>query len=146
MYTYYMSELKTKRTDDSVEAFLGAVENKQRREDSIALLDIFERATSMKPALWGSIVGYGQYHYKSERSSQEGDWPLTGFSPRKANLTVYVMPGFDTYQDQLARLGKHKTSVSCLYINKLSDIDTTVLENIIRDSVKAMKQQYDVVD
>lgn len=141
-----MRELKTKRTDDSVEAFLGTVENKQRREDSIALLDIFERATGMKPALWGSIVGYGQYHYKSERSSQEGDWPLTGFSPRKVNLTIYVMPGFDTYQDQLAKLGKHKTSVSCLYINKLSDVDTKVLESIIRDSVKAMKRQYDVND
>lgn len=137
-----MSELKTKRTNDDVLAFLDSVENKQRREDAIKLLDIFEKATGMKPALWGKIVGYGQYHYKSERSSQEGDWPLTGFSPRKANLTVYIMPGFKGYADKLSKLGKHKTSVSCIYINKLSDVDSDVLTAIIKDSVGEMKRQY----
>ena len=137
-----MAELKTKRTDDSVDTFIASIENDQRRTDAGELLKIFAIATGMKPALWGSIVGYGQYHYKSDRSSQEGDWPLTGFSPRKANLTVYIMPGFDTYEDQLKLLGKCKTSVSCIYINKLSDVDTEVLTAIIRDSVAAMKRQY----
>ena len=142
-----MSEIKTKRTDDSVDAFIASVENDQRRSDAIALLEIFEVATDMQPALWGSsIVGYGQYHYKSERSSQEGDWPLTGFSPRKANMTIYIMPGFDTYADLLAKLGKHKTSVSCIYFNKLSDVDTDILAAIIRDSVAVMKRQYGVQD
>jgi len=139
-YNVDMSETKTRRSDDSVEEFLGTVENDRRREDAVALLDVFARATGMNPVLWGKIVGYGQYHYKSERSSQEGDWPLTGFSPRKQNLTIYVMPGFERYHDELARLGKHRTSVSCIYINKLSDIDTAVLEEIIRKSVAEMKR------
>ena len=138
-----MSELKTQRTNDSVEAFIASVENDQRREDAINLLGIFEKATGMKPVLWGSsIIGYGQYHYKSERSSQEGDWPLTGFSPRKASMTVYIMPGFDSYQDELTRLGRHKTSVSCIYFNKLSEIDIEVLIRIIQSSVAEMKRQY----
>jgi hypothetical protein len=97
----------------------------------------------MRPKLWGkSIVGYGQYHYKSERSSQEGDWPLVAFSPRKASMTIYIMPGFDGYDDLLGKLGKHKTSVSCIYVNKLSDIDTDVLENIIKQSLADMKRQH----
>ena len=142
-----MSELKTKRTDDSVEAFLDSVEDDQRREDSIKLLDVFEKATGLKPALWGKIVGYGQYHYKSERSSQEGDWPLAAFSPRKQNLTVYIMPGFEHYQDDLKKLGKHTVSGgSCIYIKKLSDVDTDVLVKIIADSVERMKRQYNVKD
>ncbi len=137
-----MSELKTQRTNDSVEEYIATVQNDQRRVDAVSLLEVFNMATGMEPALWGSIVGYGQYHYKSERSSQEGDWPLTGFSPRKANLTIYVMPGFDEFSEELGRLGKYKTSVSCLYINKLSDVDTDVLATIIKKSVAMMKQQY----
>lgn len=93
--------------------------------------------------MWGmSIIGYGTYHYKSERSSQEGDWMMTGFSPRKQNLTIYIIPGFDSYQKDLAKLGKHKTSVSCLYINKLSDVDINVLKQIITDAYSKMKKQY----
>lgn len=142
-----MSELKTKRTNDSVEAFIDAVENKQRREDAIKLLDIFDKATGLKPALWGtSIVGYGQYHYKSERSSQEGDWPLVGFSPRKANLTIYAMPQIKNYAELLSKLGKHKTSVACIYINKLSDIDADVLGKIIEESLAEMKRLYETTD
>lgn len=138
-----MSDLKTKRNDESVEAFIGSVENNQRRKDALQLLDIFETATGMKPKMWGtSIVGYGQYHYKSERSSQEGDWPLVGFSPRKASLTIYAMPQANTYQDLLAKLGKHKTSVSCIYINKLTDVDTEILGEIIKESVAEMKRLY----
>ena len=96
----------------------------------------------MQPKLWGdSIVGFGEYHYKSERSSQEGDWPLTAFSPRKRNMTVYIMPGFSKYQDLLDKLGAHKTSVSCLYFNKLENIDVKVLKQIIRRSVADMKKQ-----
>lgn len=90
--------------------------------------------------MWGtSIVGFGSYHYKSERSSQEGDWPLTGFSPRKQSLTIYVMPGFEHYQELLEKLGKHKTSKSCLYINKLSDVDMDILKKIIEKSYLHMK-------
>ncbi|MEM7467564.1 MAG: DUF1801 domain-containing protein, partial [Pseudomonadota bacterium] len=89
-----MAELKTKRSKKSVSVFLNAVENDRRREDAFALLKIFEEVTKMSAALWGSsIVGFGEYHYKSTRSTQQGDWPLTGFSPRKGSLTVYIMPG-----------------------------------------------------
>jgi len=138
-----MSELKTKRNDGSVLGFIDTVENEQRRSDALALLEVFEKATGMVPKLWGtSIIGYGQYHYKSERSSQEGDWPLVAFSPRKANLTVYAMPESEHYKDHLARLGKHKTSVACIYINKLSDIDTDVLSDIIKASVAEMRRLY----
>ena len=93
--------------------------------------------------MWGdSIVGFGEYHYKSERSSQEGDWPLTGFSPRKRNMTVHIMPGFTKYKDLMNKLGKHKTSVSCIYFNKLQDINTEVLKQVIRRSVADMKKIY----
>ncbi len=138
-----MSELKTQRTNASAEAFVASVENNQRREDALMLLDIFERTTGMKPVMWGeSIIGYGQYHYKSERSSQEGDWPLVGFSPRKANLTIYALPSIENYKEHLSKLGKHKTSVACIYINKLSDIDTEVLRQIIIGTVAEMKRLY----
>ncbi len=98
----------------------------------------------MKPMMWGTaIVGYGKYHYKSERSTQEGDWPLTGFSPRKANLTVYIMPGFQKLKSELKKLGKHKISGgSCIYINKLSDIHVPTLTKIIKWGVVEMKKRY----
>jgi len=93
--------------------------------------------------MWGSsIIGFGSYHYKSEKSRQEGDWMLTGFSPRKQNLTLYVMPGFGDYQDLLKDLGKHKTSVGCLYLNKLADVDLVVLEKLIKKSFAAMKAEH----
>jgi len=139
-----VAELKTKKTRASVTAFLESVENKQRREDAFKLLEIFKQTTKMSPALWGnSIVGFGQYHYKSERSSQEGDWPLTGFSPRKRNMTVYIMPGFANYQGLLSKLGRHKTSVSCIYFNKIENINVKVLKQIIRRSVVDMKKIYE---
>jgi len=140
-----MSELKTLPNDGNVLAFLHSVEDEQRRQDAISLLEVFKNATGLQPKLWGgSIVGYGTYHYKSERSRQEGDWPpLVGFSPRKQNLTVYVMPGTELYTEQLAHLGKHTTSKgSCIYIKKLSDVDTGVLQEILTDSVKRMKELY----
>src|SRR5688572_872102 len=116
-----MAELKTKITTQSAEDFLHTVQSEEKQRDSLELLSIFEKVTGQKAKMWGTaIVGFGQYHYKSERSSQEGDWPLTAFSPRKQNLTLYLMGQFNENKDLLAKLGKHKTSVGCLYINKLA--------------------------
>lgn len=137
-----MAELKTKKTKASVSEFLSGFPV-EKQKDCNELLRIFKRATGMKPTMWGTaIIGFGTYHYKSERSSQEGDWMRTGFSPRKANISIYIIPGFRNYATQLKKLGKYKTSVSCLYINKLSDIDTKVLELIIKLSMKDMKKKY----
>jgi hypothetical protein len=138
-----MAELKTKKNSASVPAFLRGIEPEQRRKDGLALLAMFKEVTGMKPVMWGSsIVGFGQYHYKSERSAQEGDWPLVAFSPRKQNLTLYVMPGFGDYGPMLKKLGKHKTSVGCLYINKLDDVDTKVLKQIIKRCMTDMQKRY----
>jgi hypothetical protein len=138
-----MSTIKTQKNDASVTDFLDAVSDETKRKDSYVLLDMFSKITGEEPKMWGaSIIGFGQYHYKSERSSQEGDWPLTGFSPRKQNLTLYIMPGFANYSDLLTNLGKHKTSVGCLYINKLSDVDQNVLEKIIKLSFEDMKKKH----
>ncbi len=138
-----MAELKTLPNDGSVTDFINSVENETRRQDSYVLLDLFKKVTGLEPKLWGtSIIGYGMYHYKSERSSQEGDWPLIGFSPRKQNLTLYIMPGFADYTDLLKNLGKHKTSVGCLYINKLADVDMKELEKVVRVAYSDMKAQY----
>jgi hypothetical protein len=138
-----MAELKTKVTTASVRGFIDKVPDKTKKQDSLTLLKMFEKITGEKPRMWGtSIIGFGMYHYKSERSSQEGNWPQTGFSPRKQNLTLYVMLGFADYADLLKKLGKHKTSVGCLYINKLSDVDSRVLEQLIKKSFLAMKKKY----
>lgn len=138
-----MAELKTKVTKISVPSFIKTVEPEQKRNDSLLLLKIFREATGEKPRLWGtSIVGYGTFHYESEKSTQKGDWPLTGFSPRKQNLTIYIMPGFKTYEDLMSKLGIYTTSVSCLYIKKLSDIDTKILTKLIKRSVADMKKKY----
>jgi hypothetical protein len=137
-----MAELKTRPTRKSVEKYLNAVENEIRRQDCLDLLKIMQRITGEKPVLWGdSIVGFGQYHYK-QRSGQPGIWPLTGFSPRKQNLTIYIMPGFKNHQKALKKLGKHKHSVSCLYLKKLADIDISALTEIIADSVSVMRERY----
>lgn len=139
-----MAELKTQKTTASASAFLASIEDEEKRKDSQKLLKIFEEVTKEKGAMWGTaIVGFGTYHYKSERSKQEGDWMLTGFSPRKANITVYIMSGFDGQKELLAKVGKHKISGgSCLYIKRLSDIDTDVLKELIKASVKMMKERY----
>jgi hypothetical protein len=139
-----MGEPKTKATDQNVKEFLSKVEPEGKRLDSFTLLEMFEKITGEKAVMWGSsIVGFGKYHYKSERSSQEGDWMLTGFSPRKQNLTLYVLHGNDTSQDLLPKLGKHKTSGGsmggCLYINKLSDVDTNILKELIEKNYNYMK-------
>ena len=137
-----MAEPKTIPTEASVTEFLKAVENPSRRADCLALKKIMARATGHRPKMWGpSIVGYGSYHYKYA-SGREGDAALTGFSPRKSSLTIYIMPGFKPYTDLLNKLGKHKHSSSCLYINKLGDVDLAVLEKLITKSVKDMRKKY----
>jgi hypothetical protein len=136
-----MAEPKTKATDASAEDFLSSIENETRRKDGFELLKMYKRATGLQPKMWGpSIVGFGVYHYKSERSSQEGDWPLAAFSPRKQNLTLYVYP--KNFPELLQDLGKHTTSVSCLYINKLADVDLKILEKLIVASYKWSKETY----
>lgn len=138
-----MSAIKTLENDASVEDFINQVPEGIKRQDSLTLLKLYTQITGEEAKMWGSsIVGFGKYHYKSERSTQEGDWPLAGFSPRKQNLTLYVMPGFVDFQDLLKDLGKHKTSVSCLYINKLSDVNQAVLEKIIERSYRLSKKLY----
>ena len=138
-----MSTIKTTITDASAEDFITASSEGVKREDSFTLLDIYKKITGEQPKMWGtSIIGFGQFHYKSDRSSQEGDWPLTGFSPRKQNLTLYMMHGFDSHTELLAKLGKHKTSKGCLYISKLADVDMQVLEQLIEQTYLDMKREH----
>ncbi len=129
-----MAENKTRKTGASVSDFMASIENKRRREDGKTILEMMRRITGMEPEMWGpTIIGFGDYHYKYD-SGREGDIFLTGFSPRKQNLSLYVMDGFEGRDDLLSRLGKHRTGVSCLYINKLADVDMHVLEELIRKS------------
>lgn len=138
-----MTKLKTTVNKASVTAFINTVEDPVQRADAKTLLALFKKITNEKPKMWGTaIIGFGMYHYKSERSSQEGDWPLIGFSPRKQNLTLYIMPGFGNYSALLKKLGKHKTSVGCLYIKRLTDVDMVVLEKLLKQAFVAMKKQY----
>jgi len=138
-----MSSNKTVETDAGVEDFINAVEQEQKRRDSWDLIALMKDITGSEPKMWGSsLVGFGQYHYKYE-SGREGDFFITGFSPRKAALTVYIMPGFDGYKEQMERLGPHRTGKSCLYLRNLNAIDREVLEEIIGDSVEVMRQRYE---
>lgn len=142
-YNKTMSELKTTENDANVNEFIDTVEDEAQKQDALVLLDMFRQITGEEPRMWGkSIIGFGRYHYKSERSSQEGDWPLTGFSPRKQNLTIYIMSGFADHTRILDKLGKHKTSVGCLYIKRLSDVDRPVLEELIRETYLDMKNKH----
>lgn len=130
------TENKTKPTGQSVEAFIAAVENGQRRQDAEQLAAMMERITGEAPKLWGaSIIGFGDAHYKYE-SGREGDWFKVGFSPRKASLVLYIMPGFNEYGALMERLGKFKTGKACLYINKLADIDMAVLGELVARSIE----------
>ena len=134
------AELKTKVNDASVEGFLNSIKDEQTRADCFDILRLMKQVTKEEPKMWGaSIVGFGSYHYKSA-SGREGDWMLTGFSPRKQNLTLYLMSGFDAHADLLKKLGKHKTSVGCLYIKKLEDVDKKVLKELVVETVKTMKK------
>lgn len=130
-----MAELKTKPQDTSVDAFLQSVSDERKRQDSYALLQLLQEITDESPRMWGdSIVGFGDYRYVYA-SGREGDWFVTGFSPRKQNLTLYVMGGFEPHAELLARLGKHKLGKGCLYINKLQDVDQAVLRDLMTTTV-----------
>ena len=133
-------ELKTKVNDASVESFLNSIEDEQKRADCFEILKLMKQVTKEAPKMWGaSIVGFGSYHYQGS-GGREGDWMLTGFSPRKQNLTLYLMSGFSLHKDLLKKLGKHKTSVGCLYLKKLDDVDKKVLKELVTVSVKTMKK------
>jgi hypothetical protein len=135
------AELKTKVNEASVEGFLNSVADEQARKDSFEILKMMKQVTKEEPKMWGaSIVGFGSYHYKGA-SGREGDWMLIGFSPRKQNLTLYLMHGFEVHKDLLKKLGKHKTSMGCLYIKNLDDVDKKVLKELVTASVKRMKSQ-----
>jgi hypothetical protein len=139
-----VAEPKTKPTKQSIAAFLKTVPDARKRADAEVLIALMKEATKAEPVMWGpSIIGFGGYRYKYE-SGREGDWPLTGFSPRKQNLVVYVMPGFSEYQDLLAKLGPHTIGKSCLYLKRLADIDLSALKKIIKRSIATTKKKATV--
>ena len=139
-----MAGNKTRGTMASVAQYLNGIENPQRRADAKKVAAMMRKATGKRAKLWGtSIVGFGTYHYKYE-SGREGDSMLVGFSPRKQNLVVYIMPGFKEFTALMNKLGKYKTGKSCLYLNKLDDVDVAVLEKLIWQSVKVMRKRYNV--
>lgn len=141
-----MAELKTKTTEKDVAEFINQIKDETKRKDALALLKLFKAVTRKKPKLWSNgTIGFGEYHYKSERSTQEGDWMATGFSSRKANLTVYIMSGVKNYPSLLKKLGKHKLSGgSCIYIKKLDDIDLEVLKKLIQESISDLGKTYKI--
>lgn len=138
-----MAKLKTRPSEASVEEFLARVEDDTRRAGCRTLVAMMERATGAAPVMWGpTIVGFGSYHYRYD-SGRGGDWMLTGFSPRKRNLTIYVLTGFTGSVDTLSCLGPHRrSSGSCLYVKRLADIDLGALEELIRASVDRLRQTY----
>ena len=135
-----MAELKTQKNNASIEEFLNGVDHEGKRADSFKILDLMRKVTGDEASMWGeSIIGFGEYTNRYA-SGREGEWMLVGFSPRKQNLTLYIMSGFDDYDELLSKLGKYKTGKSCLYINKLDDVDMDVLEELVRKSVEHMKR------
>lgn len=137
-----MAELKTQRTDASVAEFLAAVPDNRRRADAERVAALMEKITRRPPVLWGtSIVGFGSYRFEYA-SGRTGEWPLTGLSPRKQALTLYVMSGFDEYDDLLADLGRFRTGKSCLYVNRLEQIDERILARLIRKSVAHLRRKW----
>jgi hypothetical protein len=134
-----MAELKTKENNQSVDAFLATVEDPRKREDCYTLVKIMQAATGEGPRMWGdAIVGFGRYRYKYA-TGRTGEWPIVAFSPRKQNLTLYIMAGFELYDELLSRLGKHTTGKACLYVKRLSDLDMEVLETLVEASVAHMR-------
>lgn len=141
-----MAELKTKSTDIDPRTYLETVEPARRREDGRVLLELFERVTGLPARMWGpSMIGFGRYAYTYD-SGHSGEMFLTGFAPRKANLVVYILPGYADYSAELARLGKHRKGKSCLYINKLADVDMDVLEELIRTGIADMNGRYEILE
>lgn len=136
------AELKTRQTDASVETYLAAIDDEQRRADCTALAAMMRRVTKLPPKMWGpSIVGFGSYHYQYA-SGHEGDTCLTGFASRKTDISIYVVSGFDGHDKLLSELGKFKTAKACLYVKRLSDINLKALETLIKASVAEMKRRY----
>jgi hypothetical protein len=139
-----MAENKTRPTDADVAAYLDAVAPERRRADAMRLDALFREVTGWAPRLWGgSIIGYGSYRYRYD-SGREGEFLATGFAPRKANLSIYIMPGYADFGDILARLGKHKTGKACLYVNRLSDVDEAVLAELIRAGLEDLRTRWEV--
>ena len=136
-----MSELKTKPNNTDVDTYISRIEHPTRKADANVLLELFSKVTKQAPVMWGdSIIGFGNYSYRNSKG--EYNWLMTGFSPRKSNLTLYIMQGFSTYSDELLTLGKTKHAKSCLYINKLSDIDLNALEQFLIKVVADMRAKY----
>ncbi len=141
-----MAELKTKPTKASVTAFLNAVPDPKRRKEAKQLLALMKEATGQKPQMWGeAMVGFGMYHYESDRSAQKGDWPMVAFSPRKANLTVYLMFGVDSYAQELKKMGPYTSGKSCLYLKNLDRLDLSILKKVVAISFNDMKKKYSQV-
>jgi len=137
-----LAELKTKINTKSVETFLKKAASGKRLKDCFTVLELMKKITKEEPKMWGpSIVGFGNYHYKYE-SGREGDFFISGFSPRKQNLTIYIMAGFSRYSELMEKLGKYKTGRSCLYIKDLDDIDLKILQKLITESVRYMKKKH----
>jgi hypothetical protein len=139
-----MAELKTKQTNADVHEFINTnADTDQKRRDSFELLKLMQDVTGCEPKMWGpSIIGFGSYHYKSERSRQEGDWPLIGFSPRKAAISLYVYTGSSEHEHLLKNLGRFKMGKACIYIKKLSDIDQNELKNLMKATIDFLKSKY----
>lgn len=139
-----MTQNKTVQTNASVEGFIASIAHPKRQQDAGVLVDLFAKSTGFAPKMWGnSIVGFGQYHYRYA-TGREGDFLATGFSPRKSNLSIYIMPGYGDFSDILKNLGKHKLGKSCLYVNKLSDIDLDILAQLIAAGIERLDQIWPV--
>lgn len=136
-----MAEAKTKPTAQSMADFLAGVTDEERRKDCERVAAVMQEVTGEPPVMWGSIVGFGTYNYKYA-SGRTGDWPLTAFSPRKKDLTIYIMPGVEEFPDLAAKLGKYSNGKSCLYVKKLSDVDMDVLRDLIARGVAHMRKLY----
>src|SRR5690606_31051664 len=136
-----MAEIKTKQTDADVHDFINAfADTEQKKKDSFELLKLMQDSTGYEPKMWGpSIIGFGQYHYESEKSSQKGDWPLVGFSPRKAAISLYVYTGSSGQDELLKELGKFKMGKACIYVKKLSDINQVVLKKLMESTIEYLK-------
>lgn len=139
-----MAEIKTKQTNADVHEFVNSfADTEQKRKDSFELIELMQKTTGCAPKMWGpSIIGFGSFHYKSERSQQEGDWPLVGFSPRKSAISLYVYTGSEQHRHLLQNLGKFKMGKACIYIKKLSDIDQKELKNLMEETIRFLKAKY----
>lgn len=143
-YSIFMAELKTKQNNADVLQFINTfADTEQKKKDSFELLKLMQDFTGYEPKMWGpSIIGFGSYHYKSERSRQEGDWPLVGFSPRKAAISLYVFTGAAEHEHLLKDLGKFKMGKACIYVRKLSDINQDALKKLMRETISFLQSKY----